>query len=72
MVAALRFLVVAVLMAVSAVDMPRLPRTSPSQSLVCELTALFKRADTVAVMEIVSGDTESYASAVYKAKVLKL
>jgi hypothetical protein len=32
---------------------------------------LYKRADIVAVVQIVSGDTENYETAVYKAQVLK-
>jgi hypothetical protein len=35
------------------------------------LDDLFKRADTVAVVRILSGDTENYPVAVYKAEVLK-
>jgi len=38
---------------------------------VYELAALFKRANTVASVKIVSGDTENYSDAVCKAEVLK-
>lgn len=34
-----------------------------------ELSALYKRADAVALVEIVAGDTENYEKVVYKAKV---
>lgn len=36
-----------------------------------ELAGLFKHADTVALVKVVAGDTESYRCAVYKAEVLK-
>jgi hypothetical protein len=38
---------------------------------VYELAGLFKQADTVALVKIVAGDSESYRCAVYKAEVLK-
>jgi hypothetical protein len=41
-----------------------------SEPGVYELSALFKQADTVALVSIVSGDTESYSTAVYKAEVV--
>jgi hypothetical protein len=36
-----------------------------------ELPQLFKIADTVATVRIVSGDTENYDRAVYKANVIR-
>jgi hypothetical protein len=41
-----------------------------SEPGVYELSDLFKQADTVALVSIVSGDTESYSTAVYKAEVV--
>jgi hypothetical protein len=38
---------------------------------IYELSDLFKGADTVALVKIVSGDTETYNTAVYKAEVVK-
>jgi hypothetical protein len=38
---------------------------------IYELSGLFKQADTVALVRIVSGDTETYSTAVYKAEVVK-
>jgi hypothetical protein len=37
---------------------------------IYELAGLFKRADTVALVRVVSGDTETYSVAVYKAEVV--
>lgn len=42
--------------------------TEPSQ---IELSGLFQAADTVAVVRIISGDTENYARAMYKAEVVR-
>ena len=41
-----------------------------SEPGVVALSDLFKQADVVAVVQILSGDSESYDSAVYKSKVL--
>jgi hypothetical protein len=38
---------------------------------IYELADLFKQADTVALVKVVAGDTESYHCAVYKAEVIK-
>jgi len=38
---------------------------------VYELSDLFKQADTVALVKVVSGDTETYSVAVYKAEIVK-
>jgi hypothetical protein len=38
---------------------------------VYQLASLFKQADTVALVKVVSGDTETYSGAVYKAEVVK-
>ena len=38
---------------------------------VVKLAKLFENADTVALVKVVSGDTENYATAVYKAEVVK-
>jgi hypothetical protein len=38
---------------------------------IYELSGLFKQADTVVLVKVVAGDTESYRCAVYKAEVLK-
>jgi hypothetical protein len=50
--------------------------TSAQQATITEpgvyqLAGLFKHADTVALVKVVSGDTETYSSAVYKAEVVK-
>jgi hypothetical protein len=42
--------------------------TEPS---VINLASLFKQADTVALVRVVSGDAENYRIAIYKAKVVK-
>jgi len=36
-----------------------------------DLEQMFKSSDVVAVVKVISGDTESYNSAVYKAKVIR-
>jgi hypothetical protein len=41
-----------------------------SEPGIYELSGLFKQADTVALVSIVSGDTESYSTALYKAEVV--
>jgi hypothetical protein len=38
---------------------------------IYELEDLFKRADTVALVKIVAGDTEAYNVAIYKAEIIK-
>jgi hypothetical protein len=38
---------------------------------IYELAALYKQADTVALVKVIAGDTEAYATAVYKAEVVK-
>ena len=38
---------------------------------IYELAGLFNHADTVALVKVVSGDTEAYDIAVYKAEVVK-
>ena len=38
---------------------------------VYDLTALFKRADRVALVKVTAGDSEAYTTAVYKAEVVK-
>ena len=38
---------------------------------IIELSNLFKMADTVGLVKVISGDTENYAAAVYKGQVLK-
>jgi hypothetical protein len=38
---------------------------------VYDLTALFKRADRVALVKVTAGDSETYKTAVYKAEVVK-
>jgi hypothetical protein len=38
---------------------------------VIKLANLFEKADTVALVKVASGDTENYATAVYKAEVVK-
>jgi hypothetical protein len=38
---------------------------------IYELAGLFKQADTVALVKVVSGDTEAYSVAIYKAEVVK-
>jgi hypothetical protein len=42
-----------------------------SEPGIYDLLGLFKHADSVAIVKIVSGDTENYDVAVYKAKVVK-
>ena len=42
-----------------------------SEPGVYELSGLFKQADTVALVRIVSGDMETYSTSVYKAEVVK-
>jgi hypothetical protein len=42
-----------------------------SEPGIYELSGLFKQADTVALVRIVSGDMETYSTAVYKAEVIK-
>jgi hypothetical protein len=42
--------------------------TEPKQ---IELARLFQTADTVAVVRVISGDTENYAKAMYKAEVVR-
>jgi hypothetical protein len=37
---------------------------------IYQLASLFKQADTVALVKVVSGDTETYGVAVYKAEVV--
>ena len=41
-----------------------------SEPATVAITDLFKQADVVAVVQILSGDSENYETAVYKAKVL--
>jgi hypothetical protein len=41
-----------------------------SEPATVAITELFKQADVVAVVQILSGDSENYETAVYKAKVL--
>jgi hypothetical protein len=38
---------------------------------VINLKSLFEKADTVALVKVVSGDTENYATAVYKAELIQ-
>lgn len=38
---------------------------------VIQLANLFQMADTVALVKVVSGDTENYATVVYKAEVVR-
>jgi hypothetical protein len=74
MAAALRTLLVAAILASSAEVTPaqqsreRVTLTEPG---VYELGELFKFADTVALVKIISGDTETYGVSVYKAGIVK-
>ena len=47
------------------------PEVTITEPGVYQLADLFKSADTVALVKIVSGDTETYSRAVYKAEVVK-
>ena len=74
MAAALRVLLLAMIVAFSS----QLTSAQQSQEKVTitepgvyELAGLFKQADTVALVRVVSGDTETYSVAVYKAEVTK-
>jgi len=44
---------------------------SPGEPGVIKLGDLFEKADTVALVRVVSGDTENYATVVYKADVVQ-
>jgi len=43
----------------------------PVEPGIIKLENLFKKSDTVALVKVVSGDTENYATAVYKAEVIQ-
>ena len=66
------FLLIALVMisapGIMAQEPARVINTEPG---VYKLADLFKNADTVAIVKVESGDTESYDLAVYKAKVVK-
>src|ERR1700687_5301203 len=42
-----------------------------TEPAVINVAGLFKQADTVALVEIVSGDTENYSVVIYKGKVIR-
>jgi hypothetical protein len=69
----LRTLVVAAVVVISAqpTSAQQSKETTITEPGIYKLADLFKAADTVAVVEVLSGDTESYDIAVYKAKVVK-
>ena len=73
MATALRTLLLAT---VIVIFVQRIPAQQPndvtiSEPRVIKLADLFKQADTVAIVKIVSGDTENYRVAVYKGDVVK-
>jgi hypothetical protein len=45
--------------------------STTSEPGIYKLSELFKQADAVALVKVVSGDTENYPTAVYKAEVVK-
>jgi hypothetical protein len=42
-----------------------------AEPAIIDVASLFKQADTVALVKIVSGDAENYSQAIYKAEVIK-
>jgi hypothetical protein len=74
MSAPLRVLLLITIVAISArlmsAQQPR-ETVTITEPGVYELADVFKQADTVALVKVVSGDTEAYGVAVYKAEVVK-
>ena len=73
MTATRRMLLLVVITAISAqlTSAQQSKEVTIAEPGIYELSSLFRQADTVALVRIVSGDTETYRSAVYKAEVLK-
>jgi hypothetical protein len=44
---------------------------SPREPVVVKLEDFFRIADSVVLLKVVSGDTENYSTAIYKAEVLR-
>lgn len=64
-------IVTVVLMLPKLISIQQTTHTTIEEPGVIKLDNLFRSADTVAVVKVVSGDTENYATAVYKGEVLK-
>jgi hypothetical protein len=65
-----RFLI-AILIALSGRLLPAQITVSNEEPAIVNVDGLFQRADSVAVVNILSGDTEAYDVTVYKAKVIR-
>jgi hypothetical protein len=73
MTSALRkfFLFTAVVISVQLTEAQQPEKVTITEPAVIDLASLFKQADTVALVKIVSGDAENYGITVYKAQVVK-
>jgi hypothetical protein len=74
MTGALRMLLLAAAVTISAqltTAQTRPEQITLTEPGVYELADLFKRADTVALAKVISGDTETYGIPIYKAEVIK-